>query len=207
MNAPLRTRGERRRDEILARAVDVASVEGLEGLTIGRLANELAMSKSGVFAHFGSKEKLQFAAIDAAVGIFTQQVVAPAMDAEPGLPRVQVMLSAWLDYLAEPVFEGGCFFSATTAEFDGRGGPVRDRLVELTRQWMSALATELRLAQRLGEIVEQDTEQLLFELHAFLQEANWAMQLLGDTEAHARARLAISARLSDRSKGADDDDS
>jgi AcrR family transcriptional regulator len=196
-----KTRGERRRDEILARAVDLASVDGLEGLTIGRLADELAMSKSGVFAHFGSKEELQLAAIDAAVGIFAQRVLVPAISADPGLPRVRVMLSAWLDYLAEPAFEGGCFFSATTTEFDGRGGPVRDRLVELTNQWLGALSTELRLAQRLGELSEQDTGQLLFELHAFLQEANWAKQLLGDTEAIERARLAIGDRLSKTIEG------
>jgi len=114
--------GKQTHQTILRTAVDVASVEGLEGLSIGRLATELGMSKSGLFAHFGSKEELQLAAIDTAVEIYATEVVQPAMAVEPGLARLQALMEAWLSYGERKVFRGGCFFAAIAVEFDGRPG-------------------------------------------------------------------------------------
>ena len=118
-------RGQRTREAILKTAVDVASAEGLEGLTIGRLAAELEMSKSGLFAHFGSKEELQLATIGAAREIFVDEVVRPAFENDPGLSRLWALLDSWLRYAEAGIFKGGCFFAAASAEFDGRPGPVR----------------------------------------------------------------------------------
>jgi len=119
-------KGQRTRASILQRAVDLASLEGLEGLTIGRLAEELKMSKSGLFAHFGSKEELQLAAIDAAGQRFIDVVVKPAIEAPRGYPRLVAICNSWLDYVRRRVFPGGCFFAAASFEFDGRPGIVRD---------------------------------------------------------------------------------
>src|SRR5690349_19638185 len=122
-----RARGARTRAQILERAANLASVEGLEGLTIGRLATELGMSKSGLFAHFGSKEELQLATIEAAKEIFAREVVAPAREAERGLPRLEALIAAKLRYERGEIFEGGCFFETVRGEFDSRRpGPVRD---------------------------------------------------------------------------------
>jgi AcrR family transcriptional regulator len=115
-----RERGRRTRESILDAAVDLASVEGLDGLTIGRLASALGMSKSGLFAHFGSKEELQLATIEAASEIYIREVIAPARDAERGLPRLVALMDHWLDYLRREVFKGGCFFDAARSEYDSR---------------------------------------------------------------------------------------
>src|SRR5229473_5043438 len=129
----------RTRQEILRLATDIASAEGLEGLSIGRLATELRMSKTGIFAHFGSKEQLQLATIDAAKQIFFQQVVQPSLDSPRGTLRLNAMLDNWLGYVERIVFRGGCFFSAASAEFDSRPGTVRDQIAELTKAWMVGL--------------------------------------------------------------------
>jgi AcrR family transcriptional regulator len=193
---PRGSQGERTRQEILSVAVDIASAEGLEGLTIGRLANELGMSKSGLFAHFGSKEDLQLATVDTARGIFITEVVDPALAAAQGLPRLRTMLDAWLSYVRRSVFRGGCFFAAASAEFDGRPGAIRDQVALLTRSWLTALEDEARYAQALGQLAPKlEAAQLAFELHALVQEANWAYQLLGDEQAFSRAREGIRARL------------
>ena len=184
-------RGERTRQEILRTAVDLASAEGLEGLTIGRLARELKMSKSGLFAHFGSKEELQLAALDVARAIFVTEVVEPAAVAERGLARLQAMLEAWLSYVERSVFRGGCFFFAVSAEMDDRPGPVRDLVAELTKAWLDALEDEIRQAQALGQLhPRSDAALLAFQVHAFAQEANWTFRLHGDEHAFDRARAA-----------------
>lgn len=189
-------RGEEARRRILEHAVDVASLEGLEGLTIGRLAADLGMSKSGLFAHFGSKEDLQLAVVDAARDIFVSLVVEPSLAEKRGLRRLLALLDGWLSYLESGIFSGGCFFVAAASEFDGRPGPVRDRIAELLRTWKSVLVEEVRRAQSKGEVAAQaDAAQIAFELHAFVQEANWAFQLFQDGNAPAHARRAIRSRL------------
>lgn len=185
-------RGERTRQEILKTAVDLASAEGLEGLTIGRLAQELNLSKSGLFAHFGSKEELQLATLDAARAVFVKEVVEPAFVAERGLARLQAMLEAWLSYVERSVFRGGCFFFAVSAEMDDRPGPVRDMVAELTKAWLDAIEDEIRQAQLLGQLnPKADSALLAFQVHAFAQEANWAFRLHNDKEAFNRARAAV----------------
>jgi AcrR family transcriptional regulator len=192
-----RERGRRTRESILTTAVDIASVEGLEGLTIGRLASELGMSKSGLFAHFGSKEELQLATIAAAGEIFVAEVVEPARAAERGLPRLAALLEAKLDYLRRGVFRGGCFFDAARLEYDSRHpGPVRDAIFEEFAAWSQLVADLIRSAQRAGHLDPQaDPEQLAFELDAIGSAANLRFQINRDAEAFERAQRAIEGRL------------
>src|SRR5229473_1788989 len=186
----------RTRQEILRVAMDIASADGLEGLSIGRLATELRMSKTGIFAHFGSKEQLQLAVVDAAKQIFMDQVVQPALRQSRGIPRLQAMLESWLGYVEKIVFRGGCFFAAASAEFDSRPGPVRDEIAALTKAWLVALRDEIAFAQSQKEIQASiEPAQLAFELHAYVQEANWAFKLFNDKSAFLLARRAIADRL------------
>ena len=178
-----------RRDAILERAVEVASQEGLEGLTIGRLSSELGLSKSGLFGHFGSKEELQLAAVDAAGAIFYREVIEPALSEPEGAPRLRAFCDRWVSYLERKVFSGGCFFAAVTAEFDSRPGPVRDKL----RDGQTALFAELTKQARLAGA--HDPEQLAFELSALVLAANAHYQLLEDEQAFARARRAMERLL------------
>jgi AcrR family transcriptional regulator len=192
-----RERGRRTRASILATAVDIASVEGLEGLTIGRLATELGMSKSGLFAHFGSKEELQLATIDAARGVFIEEVVHAVRAAGRGLPRLRALLDAHLAYMRREVFRGGCFFGAARMEFDGRPpGPVRDAIAKQTDDWLALLAARVRAAQEAGHLdPDVEPEQLAFELDALQAAANVSFQMRGDESVFDRAKRAIDARL------------
>jgi AcrR family transcriptional regulator len=177
------------REAILDRAVDLASTEGLEGLTIGRLASELEMSKSGLFGHFGSKEDLQLATIDAAQQRFVQAVVEPALTRPEGAPRLRALCDRFIAYLEGRVFEGGCFWGATMAEFDGRPGPVRDRIREQVGAWLDELERQAAIAGA------DDPSQLAFELQALGQGANSFFQLFGDPAVFKRARRAMTALL------------
>src|ERR1700720_4416144 len=143
-----RAKANRTRAEILSVAVDIASAEGLEGLSIGRLGAELRMSRTGIFAHFGSKEQLQLATVGAAKQSFLEQVVKPGLATPRGLPRLRVILESWLGYVERIVFRGGCFFAAASAEFDSRPGKVRDEIALLTRAWLMALQAEVAFARR-----------------------------------------------------------
>ena len=183
------------REQILRRAADVASVEGLDGLTLGRLSGAISMSKSGVFGHFGSKEELQLAVIDCAAAGFEAHVFGQSGETT-GLARLVEIAAAWIGYLERAPFRGGCFFAAAAAEFDDRPGRVRDRIIELTRSWLRVLEHEAETARADGELDEAvDPAQLAFEIHAFVQEANWAFQLHGDGEAFRRAHRAIRRTL------------
>ena len=186
----------RTRQEILRVAMDIASAEGLEGLSIGRLATELRMSKTGIFAHFGSKEQLQLATVDAAKQVFLEQIVQPALECSRGIPRLRAMLDNWIGYVERIVFRGGCFFAAASAEFDSRPGPVRDEIAALTKAWLVAIEREIAFAQSSKEIRPSvDPAQLSFELHAYVQEANWAFKLFDDKSAFSRARRSIASSM------------
>jgi len=188
--------GERTRQSILEAAVNLASEEGLEGLTIGRLASETGMSKSGLFAHFGSKEDLQLATVEAAREIFIREVIHPAFEAERGLARLWKLCDIWLLYVSGGVFRGGCFFAAAAAEFDGRPGTVRNRIAEIMKEWLAMLRRAVVEAQAAGQLDGGvDPAQLAFEFNALELGANWAFQLYGDRQAFARARDAILERL------------
>jgi AcrR family transcriptional regulator len=192
-----RRRGNRTRESILQAAADLASVEGLEGLTIGRLATELGISKSGLFAHFGSKEELQLATIDAARRRFVEHVVKPSRGLPVGRERLQALLSAWLAYFRNEVFTGGCFFHTVKAEFDARpSGAVREVVTEDVRQFLALLAREVRRAQEAGDLdPAADPEQVAFELDALGSAANQQYQLMHDRTVFDRADAAIRSRL------------
>src|SRR5215472_16984793 len=184
------------RRDILSIAVDIASAEGLESLSIGRLASELGMSKTGIFAHFGSKERLQLATVEAAKEIFLAKVAQPALASPRGVRRLRTMLDSWLRYVERIVFRGGCFFAAASAEFDSRPGAVRDQIAELTKAWMTGVQEEIAFAQSHKEIhASVHPPQLAFELHAYVQEANWAYKLFNDKAAFLLARQAIADRI------------
>jgi AcrR family transcriptional regulator len=190
-----RPRGLKTRQAILRKAVNLASLEGLEGLTIGKLASALQISKSGLFAHFGSKEDLQCAAVDAARDIFVEKVVRPAYEFR-GLKRLRALCENWLSYGEEKVFPGGCFFSAASLEFDDRPGRVRDQIVALMKKWLGNLEQAAREAQFVGEIKKEvDVRQLAFEIQALAMGANWSSRLFRDQSVFRRVRGAILLRI------------
>jgi AcrR family transcriptional regulator len=193
-----RLRGDRTKRAILAKAVDIASAEGLEGLSIGRLATELSVSKSGLFAHFGSKQELQLETIDAAGEIFEERVWVPVAATEPGLARLVALLDSWLQYFHDPPFSGGCFFSNAHHEFDSRPGPVHDRIADQKQRWMGAIVAHVRSAQKRGQLrPEIEPEQVAFELDAMGVLANSLWQLNRDERAFDRAKTAVRSRLRD----------
>ncbi|MBB4662605.1 TetR/AcrR family transcriptional regulator [Conexibacter arvalis] len=180
------------RDAIVARAVAVASTDGLEGLTIGRLAGDLSMSKAGVIGHFGSKERLQLAALEEAVGIFTRTVWEPVASRPAGRERLLAICDAWVAHLESGVFPGGCFLAAAAAEFDGREGPVRDGVVAALGRWRAVIERDVRAAVAAGELpADSDPAQVWFEWNAFAMGLNQALQLHGDASAPDRARRAM----------------
>src|ERR1700751_5549730 len=196
LKGPLRRpRGLKTRRAILRKAVNLASLEGLEGLTIGRLASTLRISKSGLFAHFGSKEDLQCAVVDEARDIFIESVVRPAFKFR-GLQRLRALCENWLSYGKARVFPGGCFFSAASLEFDDRPGRVRDRIVELMKKWLENLEQAACDAQSAGEIRKDvDVRQLAFEIQALAMGANWSSRLFRDQQAFRSAGGAILRRI------------
>jgi AcrR family transcriptional regulator len=186
----------RTRTAIVDRSVALASVEGLEGLTIGRLATDLRMSKAGVLGHFGTKEELQLATLEAAIGIYVREVWAPARDAAPGRTRLLAIADAWLDYLGRDVFPGGCFVTAAACEFDDRPGRVRDALAAAQQRWIDVLAREARTAIRAGELPRGTRpEDVAFGLNAIAMGVNQARHLLGDDGAAERGWRAMRTLL------------
>jgi AcrR family transcriptional regulator len=191
----------RTRRQILRIAMDIASAEGLDGLSIGRLAAEMKMSKTGVFSHFGSKRELQLATIEAAKQVFLERIVEPALTEPRGALRLTAMLYKWIEYVEKIVFRGGCFFAAASAEFDSRPGAVRNQIALHTKAWLVGLEDEIRFAISNGQFRSSvDAAQLAFELHAYVQEANWAFKLFNDKSAFERARRAIAQRIADASE-------
>src|SRR3954453_4939529 len=168
---PRRTRsdGERSRRAILDAAARLATVEGLDRLSIGDLAAHIGISKSGLYAHFRSKEELQLATIDRAEAIFDEVVVAAAAAAEPGIPTVIALADAFLDHLDQRVFPGGCFFACASAEVQARPGAVKDRIAAFDGRWRERFVRQLRAAQSAGALsAGTDLDQLFFEIDAYL---------------------------------------
>jgi AcrR family transcriptional regulator len=188
--------GERRRARILEAAADVSTAEGLEGLSIGRLAREVGMSKSGVASHFDSKQALQLQTIETAAAGYDERVLVPPRSVDPGLPRLQRMMEAWIDHIDGIPYRGGCFFAAAGNELAALPGPVRAQVVHYTRAWIDALEAEATLALRLGELAPQvDARLLVFKLHALVQEANLRRRLLDDEAAFDDARALLAECL------------
>ena len=184
-----RADGERSRRAILDAAARLATVEGIDGLSIGRLAQSIGMSKSGLYAHFGSKEELQLATVAAAEAVFDADVVEPALRADDGLDRVNALCERFLSHVERGVFPGGCFFASVSAELDTRPGPVRDRVAAVQSRWSELVSAALRAAG------SANVEQLTFELNAILAQANTVFLLYGDRDVFAFARRAIRERL------------
>jgi len=193
-----RLRGMRTRQAILVHAARVGSAEGLEAVSLQRLAGDLGISKSGLFAHFGSKEELHMATIEAAAQIFTDEVLRPALQVPRGLGRVWALCNSWLSYLERGVFPGGCFFWAVAEEFDSRRpGPVRDSVLEKKNYWSYSLQRAVREAQAAGEIDPGvDPEQLAWELDSLLGGANSGFKGDDGVRAIERGRRGIRDRLS-----------
>lgn len=189
-------RGRRTRHAILDRAADIASVEGLERLSLGRLAAELEVSKAGVFAHFGSKEELQLATIRTAMDRFTAEVVQPAFEAPDGLVRLWALCDRWVGYARAGVFPGGCFFLQVAAEFDARPGRVREEIAAARHTWLGAYETTIAAAQARGELAATiDPTDLAFELDALGMAANLHARLCDDPSVYDRARTSMLNRL------------
>ena len=191
-----RSDGERSRAAILREAAQLATVEGIEGLSIGRLAREVGMSKSGLIAHFGSKQELQLATIEKASAIFNEQVVEPALAEPTGLGRLEALAERFLGHVEDRVFPGGCFFASVAMEMDTHPGPVRDEALRFAEEWGRLLEAAARDAQSDGALDEaEDAEQLAFELDAYLLLANAQFVAGGEKAALDRARRAIRSRL------------
>jgi len=191
-----RSDGERSRRAILDAAARLATIEGIDGLSVGGLAKSIGMSKSGLYAHFGSKEELQLATIDTAEDVFNADVIEPAMQGDDGLPRVQALCERFLSHVERGVFPGGCFFNSVAAELDTQPGPVRDRIAAFLAEWMGLMAKSLATAQRQGDLdADADVEQIAFELNAMLAQANAVFLLYGNRKAFDLARGAIRDRL------------
>jgi len=191
-----RADGLRTRRTILDAAARLATIEGLEGLSIGRLAEHIGMSKSGLYAHFGSKEELQLATIETAAEIFRDDVVLPTETVEAPLARLEALCEAFLSHLERRVFPGGCFFVSAAAEFDTHPGPVKEEVASFLRGWLATLEQLAASAQQDGDLdAAEDPAQVAFELDAYLLMANMAYLLHNDPLTLQRARAAIRARL------------
>lgn len=192
-------RGNQTRRTVLERTMSIASVDGLEGLSLGKIATDLGLSKSGVFALFGSKEDLQLATVQAARAVFVEQVVRPVRDEPAGLAKVWRLCESWLGYSGRRVFPGGCFFYSASAEFDSRPGAVHDEIAKILADWtryIERLLDEARLAGGFREpAASVDIEQLAFEIMAMMELANAHSVLHGETVSYERAARGILARL------------
>lgn len=189
-------RGNATRRLVLRRTMEVASVEGLGGLSIGRIAGELGLSKSGVFALFGSKEELQLATVRAARSVFVKAIVQPVLEMPEGVARVLRLCDGYLEYSRGRVFPGGCFFLAVATEFAAREGAVRDAVALARQEWDQLIMDALTAARAAGELrADTDAAQLAFELVALLDMANTTSALLGDETGYERAAAAVRGRL------------
>ncbi|MFF0491476.1 TetR/AcrR family transcriptional regulator [Nocardia sp. NPDC004068] len=170
-------RGARSRLAITRRAAEIASVDGLDGVSFGRLADDLGISKAGIQTLFRTKEQLQLATIETARAVFLDEVVTPARDLPPGLAHLRALIENWLGYAERPVFPGGCFWTATLAEFDSHPGPVRDALVHRRDQWLTLLRHHLEKATAAGELDDTDPELAAVQLDSMLNATNIALRL------------------------------
>src|SRR5690349_13706026 len=191
-----RADGERTRAAILHAAASLATVEGLEGLSIGHLAAAIGMSKSGLYAHFGSKQELQLATVGEAERIFDAEVVQPALAAPPGRAQLAAVCEAFLGYVQRRVFPGGCFFAATAVEMGTRPGPVKDRVAAIQSGFAEMLSAFAATAVEQHELpAREDPDRLAFELHAILLAANTKFVLLDDPAVLDLARQVVHQRL------------
>lgn len=193
------SKGEITRQQILDHAVALASRVGLGGMTIGSLADNLNLSKSGLYAHFQSKEALQIRTLEAGAEKFVDTVVRPALKSPRGEPRLKALFNNWSRWPEESSLQGGCLFVQVAAEFDDLPGPVRDRLVQLQRDWFDILINAARTAVSEGHFrADVDAEQFAYELYGVMLMYHHSARLLGDPKAEERAKAAFDALLKSR---------
>jgi AcrR family transcriptional regulator len=186
-------KGEETRHAILARAFELANVVGVSGLSIGRLAEATGLSKSGLFAHFGSKEALEVAVVEEASRQFVQEVMVPALRERRGEPRVRSLFEQWLAWGERP---GGCFFVGASAELDDRPGPPRDALVRACKDWIDAIATASRIAITEGHFRDAlDPDQFAFELYGIMMASHTFSRFLRASDAGTKTRRAFERLL------------
>lgn len=186
-------KGEETRQTILAKAFEIAKTVGLSGMSIGRLAEQTGLSKSGLFAHFGSKEALEVAVVEEAVRQFVQAVMAPALRQPRGEPRVRALFEHWIRWGQRP---GGCFFVGAVAEFDDRSGPTRDALVQACKDWLDTLATAARITVTEGHFrADLDPDQFAFEVYSIMLGFHTYQKFLREPVSLDRARTALDRLL------------
>lgn len=186
------SKGEDTRSAVLGTALSLATQVGLEGVTIGKLADTVGMSKSGLFAHFSSKENLQAAIIEEAIARFVATVIAPALKKPRGEPRLRALIERWLDWSKADFLPGGCIFVAAQVELDDRPGPARDRLVESQRDWLGVLAQAARIAVEEKQFRKDlDVEQLAHEVFSIAYGYHFLRRIVDPAEAERRARAAF----------------
>jgi AcrR family transcriptional regulator len=190
------SKGDETRERIVDRAWRLASRDGLSGLTLGRLASELGLSKSGLFAHFGSKEGLELEILKRAAEAFVEQVVEPARSATHGARRLRQLFENWLRWVSDPAMPGGCVFLAAAAELDDKPGPQRDFLVSAQSGFLGSIAREAELALADGQFKKTlDRQQFAFEMLGIVLAYHHSGRLLGDEKALLRARTAFEQLL------------
>ncbi len=186
------SKGEATRERIIDRAFLIAGRDGLEGLTIGALATELKLSKSGLFSHFGSKEELQVAVLDMASSRFTERVMLPAFKAPRGLPRLERIFEGWIAWMTDSKMPGGCIFQQANAELDDRQGRPHDVLLESQKNLVEALTQTVQLAITEGHFAKNaDARQVAYEFEGIMMVMNLYLRLLKDRRAVDRARMAF----------------
>jgi AcrR family transcriptional regulator len=191
-----RPAGVRTRAAILREAVSLATVEGLEGLSIGTLATALDMSKSGLYAHFGSKQELQLATIEEANRVFEVEVIEPALAAPPGVAQLVAVCDAFFDHLERRRFPGGCFFAGAALEMGARPGPVNERIVAFQSSFVTLIRQFVVRARELGQLADdEDPDQLTFELNGIILAANTNFVLHQDPRTLDLARQVVRRRL------------
>jgi len=191
------SKGEQTRGAILDEALRIASKLGLEGLTIGSLADATGMSKSGLFAHFGSREDLQLAVLEHAAQLYGEKVFVPVLKIERGLPRLRALFERWLDWTLESGLPGGCIMISTAIEYDDRPGPIRDAAIENQHRGNAITQKAVRLAIEEGHLAAgTDPEQISFEMLGIVLASHNHRRLLGDKEARKRALTAFDQLIS-----------
>lgn len=186
------SKGEQTRVAILDAALSEASRIGLGGLSIGALAKQLEMSKSGLFAHFDSKENLQLQVLQTARDRFIVKVIAPSLAAPRGIPRLESLFEHWIHWAQSPFLEGGCIFASVSNELAAQPGPLRDNLLASERDWLATIAEMARAAKREGHFRKDvDPEQFAWEFHGITRSYHYFSRLIRDPDTESRARKSF----------------
>lgn len=189
-------KGEHTRTAILDRALSMATQVGLEGVSIGTLAKKVEMSKSGLYAHFDSKENLQLQVMETAANRFIERVVRPALTKPRGEPRVRALFEGWLKWTREPYLPGGCLFINTALEYAARPGEVRDLLVAYQKDWLDVLANAARIAMAEGQFrADLDPDQFAYDLESICLAYQYFKNLIHDPQTEERARAALESLI------------